>query len=418
MELNHHVINSSWLVVMLFLMVFLTHEFTFLIGIVVYFFLLFAKTRSKEDFNRDLSIERYVSGKRFQENDQIKVKLTITNNSDNIFRGEIFDNLPENTSIWEGSNLFILLIPPKETKIFTYNVSFRTRGKYVLGPINIRYHSEGEVFHDVWEYESLKQVVIIPYPEPVTQYTIPPDFLTKLGGLFKSKLVGDGMEFAGVREYRRGDTLRRINWKQTARYRVLHSNEYELNRATNIIIVLDLTEESKDIADASVRSALGMAKFLSNYRSKIGLITLGEFIHYIPARSGRRHLLEITEHLTNTQSIGYIKNRDLFRQRLEKAVIKTKSVHNEIILFSSMNNLNDSLLLTDTLSKIGNITILAPSLTPIQSISNNILTLSKSLIDLRKLVINRHMLQKEIRIFEWLPSIPFDKSIGMWRNEK
>jgi uncharacterized protein (DUF58 family) len=399
-------------------MVFLTREFTFLIGIVVFFFLLFSKTRSKEDFNRELSIERKVSGKRFQENDQIKVTLTITNTSNKIFRGEIFDTLPENTSIWEGSNLFILLIPPGEIKIFSYNVSFRTRGKYILGPIKIRYHSEGEVFHDVWVYDSIKQVVIIPYPEPVTQYTIPPDFLTKLGGLFKSKLVGDGMEFAGVREYRRGDTLRRINWKHTARYRVLHSNEYELNRATNIILVLDLTEESKDIADASVRSALGMAKFLSNYRSKIGLITLGEFIHYIPARSGRRHLLEITEHLTTTQSIGYIKNRDLFKQRLDQAVLKTKTVHNEVILFSSLNNLDDSLILTDTLSKIGNVTILAPSLTPMPSHSNNILTLSKSLIDLRKLVINRHMLQKNIMIFEWLPSIPFDKSIGMWRIER
>ena len=40
---------------------------------------------------------------------------------------------------------------------------------------------------------------------------------TRLNGDERSRLVGAGVEFAGVREYQPGDDIRRIDWNLTAR---------------------------------------------------------------------------------------------------------------------------------------------------------------------------------------------------------
>jgi len=40
---------------------------------------------------------------------------------------------------------------------------------------------------------------------------------TRLNGDERSRLVGPGVEFAGVREYQPGDDIRRIDWNLTAR---------------------------------------------------------------------------------------------------------------------------------------------------------------------------------------------------------
>jgi uncharacterized protein (DUF58 family) len=62
---------------------------------------------------------------------------------------------------------------------------------------------------------------------------------------------GSGSDFYGVREYRQGDEVRRINWKATARTGHLAVTEYTQGYANDVIIALDL------YADAYVGSGSG-----------------------------------------------------------------------------------------------------------------------------------------------------------------
>jgi uncharacterized protein (DUF58 family) len=58
-------------------------------------------------------------------------------------------------------------------------------------------------------------------------------------GVRMSRLRGRGNEFDRLREYRREDEFRHIDWKATALHQELVSREYVVERNQNILIVLD-----------------------------------------------------------------------------------------------------------------------------------------------------------------------------------
>jgi len=415
MQFNEKVSKLNWLVIIPFLIMLITRDFNWLIAFLLFGVLMFAYNQ-EADADPEIALERVIKGKNFKEGDHVKVKLTLYNNSDHPFRGEIVDELPDHASVWEGSNINLLTIPPQSQKEMIYQIFFSRRGKYIIGPVHIRHHSQSMVKETRMKIDSLKEVIIVPQPEKVTTYSLPPSFLTSIGGLFRSKLVGDGVDFTGVREYRVGDPMRRVNWKSTAKYHQLYSNEFEINRASNIIIVLDLTEESTEIADASVRAALGLAEYLINNRTKVGVITLGKYINYIPAKSGRRHLIEISQHLTNVDTVTSIKELSLFRSRLEQTIKRIGDQNFEILLFSSLNRPENADILSDMLPRLGRLTVLAPTAVYLPGKSNEEMELSKKILGIRKLAIKLNMGERGIKIYEWTPELPFDTSVSSWRQ--
>ena len=58
-------------------------------------------------------------------------------------------------------------------------------------------------------------------------------------GSFASLYKGQGMEFAGVREYIRGDDVRTIDWNVTARMSRPYIKQFEESRELQIFIILD-----------------------------------------------------------------------------------------------------------------------------------------------------------------------------------
>jgi len=58
-------------------------------------------------------------------------------------------------------------------------------------------------------------------------------------GIKMSRLRGRGTDFDRLREYRRGDEFRSIDWKATSRHQELISREYVVEKNQNIIFILD-----------------------------------------------------------------------------------------------------------------------------------------------------------------------------------
>ncbi len=417
MEINEYILSSLNFVIITLLIILVFSDYSWIFVLIMYATNTILRLKQVDLKDPKLKSNRSVTGRTFQEAERIKVTLSITNQSEYTFRGEIADELPTSSLIWEGTNVLLVKLLPNETLVFTYIFSFPRRGKYKIGPIHVRYHSLGENYERSWVIDNIFKFVIVPTPENVSTYSIPPSFLTSMGGPFKSKLVGDGIDFTGVRAYQPGDTYKRINWKQTAKLGKLHSNEFEINRPTDVIMVLDLTEESIDIADSSVRAALGLIDYLTHARCKVGLITLGKFIHYISPKTGKRHLLEISEHLTNVKSIRRIENLDLFQQRINETISRISKTKNEILLFSSLNRIENAILLSEVLTKIGKVTVLSPSETIVPMPGYELLDFTSKLLKQRKNVINLYLRRKDIRIYEWAPELPFEVSISKWGSK-
>ncbi|WP_250885938.1 DUF58 domain-containing protein [Shewanella jiangmenensis] len=62
-----------------------------------------------------------------------------------------------------------------------------------------------------------------------------------LAGLRASKIKGRGMEFAEVRQYQKGDDVRTIDWRVTARTGKTHTKLFVEERERPVILLLDLS---------------------------------------------------------------------------------------------------------------------------------------------------------------------------------
>lgn len=135
---------------------------------------------------------------------------------------------------------FIMTLAPLKSRYRVYHLEPHHRGPTSFGHIHLRSRSRLAF----WTFFDRR-----PMPTPVRVY---PDIQAVHGiellarknrvaetGLKLSRLRGRGTEFDRLREYRREDEFRNIDWKATARQQHLISREYVVERNQNILLVLD-----------------------------------------------------------------------------------------------------------------------------------------------------------------------------------
>ncbi|MEV6413212.1 DUF58 domain-containing protein [Kribbella sp. NPDC051718] len=134
-----------------------------------------------------------------------------------------------------------------------------------------------------------------------------------LVGLHRSRRPGEGTEVAGVRPFRTGDRLRRINWKVSARTRELHVTSTWSDRDTEVVILLDTGAEvgiSEGIdgrsssLDTAVRAAASIAEHYLRHGDRVRLIDTGTTVGGVRAGSGRSHLRRILDVLVHADRRG------------------------------------------------------------------------------------------------------------------
>lgn len=122
-------------------------------------------------------------------------------------------------------------------------------------------------------------------------------------GITSVKCSEDGELLGDTRLYREGDSLKRINWKQSARTKKLYSRMYEVNQGPRAVIVVDtavLGEGIDKIIDITSEAALSLAEFFMFEGNFVSVITVRE-------QSGN----ETTDYNIES-SADVIKLRDIF----------------------------------------------------------------------------------------------------------
>jgi len=113
-------------------------------------------------------------------------------------------------------------------------------------------------------------------------------------GVRLSKLRGRGSEFDRLREYRREDEQRNIDWKATARVQDLVTREYSVERNQNLILVLDAgrsmcqTTDGVSHFDYALNAALLSAYVATRQGDTVGLmIASRQVLRWAPPVRGR-----------------------------------------------------------------------------------------------------------------------------------
>lgn len=105
---------------------------------------------------------------------------------------------------------------------------------------------------------------VLPRPVPVGQIQIP--YARIMGAVLSRKRVcEDPFEFGGLREYSRGDPMKYINWKATARAGRLLTNLHESTVSQRVVIAIDMEGgglQGDFLTEAGVRVACSLAERL------------------------------------------------------------------------------------------------------------------------------------------------------------
>jgi uncharacterized protein (DUF58 family) len=166
------------------------------------------------------------------------VVLRATNQSPMPLEIELSDEAPQ-----PGVTLdlpVVLALPPWKERSVTYHFEPQRRGTKSFPAMHLRYRSRFGLW-TLAERRALETTVRV-YPDirAVRRF----DLLARRNrlaeiGLKLWRLRGQGGEFERLREYRREDAWRHIDWKATAKHERLISREYSVERNQNILILLD-----------------------------------------------------------------------------------------------------------------------------------------------------------------------------------
>ncbi|KAF0958772.1 DUF58 domain-containing protein [Rhodococcus sp. T7] len=133
-----------------------------------------------------------------------------------------------------------------------------------------------------------------PMPTPLPHAPLPDRI-----GAHRTRRFGSGVEFGDIRPHAPGDPLRSVNWPVSARRGRLHVTERIMDRAADVVAVLDTTPQAPGPAseslDRTVRGATQVVQTALQRGDRAGVVAHGLRLQWLGADIGRRQFYRILD---------------------------------------------------------------------------------------------------------------------------
>ena len=203
------------------------------------------------------------AGTRFTAGKPARIDLLLSNSS-SFGTSEVYvtDRLPKPQSFempaLRGGGADVVEVP----------VTFERRGVYGLGPAEVRALEPFRLLQFVREFRGSTEVVVYPEVHELSNFSLGSGN-TEAGA--RGSLGQRGEEFAGLREYRRGDDRRHIHWKSVARTGELFVKEFVLQAPRRYTVALDLRRQGLRVPEKEVEDAVSAAASVLTHLRDEGL---------------------------------------------------------------------------------------------------------------------------------------------------
>lgn len=208
---------------------------------------------------RPLEIEREISDEVVNIGDHVKVVVKIRNRSPFpilwLYAEEV---LPPKMPV-EGTPRRLMFVPPGRTFYLHYRVTPLRRGAHQLGPLVVESGDVFGLFKKCRVDERRDFITALPPYRIVEEFQV--GQRRRLGDIEAGRSIfEDPSRIRGIREYQRGDAMKRIHWKASARRGALLSKIYDPVVEAGATIVLDFNKRAWGEARLSVPTASQQAR--------------------------------------------------------------------------------------------------------------------------------------------------------------
>ncbi len=186
-----------------------------------------------------------------------------------------------------------------------YFTSSPRRGAYRFGPDDLQVGRRDGWWRRQVRLQNPHEVAVFPNVVAIKriQLTLRRG-LRAMSGLRRARPPGASTAFAGLRDYVRGDDIRRVSWTATARRDHPVVVEVEAERGQQVMIALDcgrlMTAPAGELdkLDHAVNAALMLAWVAQAFGDRVGLMTFDDRVtNFIKPERGSTQLRRITEAL-------------------------------------------------------------------------------------------------------------------------
>lgn len=235
------------------------------------------------------------------------VILTINNPSNQKANILIQDNYP--TQFKSSEFILKATVESNQTKEISYNIIPNSRGEFSWGDIQARQLGKWGLAWYSWKIVAAQKVAV--YPDLIGLRSLSIRLaLQNTGTIRQIRRLGQGTEFAELRQYSIGDDTRFIDWKATAKRSLPLIRVLQPEREQTLIILLDrgrlMTAQVQGLKrfDWGLNATLSLALAGLNRGDRVGVGVFDrEVMTWIPPETGQHQLPKLIERLTPIQPV-------------------------------------------------------------------------------------------------------------------
>jgi uncharacterized protein (DUF58 family) len=142
-----------------------------------------------------------------------------------------------------------------------------------------------------------------------------PWLVRRITGAHRSRAAGRGVEYADIRPFSPGDSLRDINWRASGRSGEMWVSQRHPDQATDVVLLLDSFVESGHDAHTAVGLAIEAAVSLAESHlavtDRVGLVEFGGVVRWVSPGTGSFQLQRLIDALLSTGLYASVARRPL-----------------------------------------------------------------------------------------------------------
>ncbi len=250
------------------------------VGLMVFGFFLLLDLVMLYSVRTPFNVERQVP-ERFSNGDKNPVLITIKNRYAFPVFITVIDELPE--QFQKRDFKLPYAFSPGSEKEISYELQPAERGSYGFGVVNVYAATPAGLLQRRYRGGEEQEVSCYPSFHQMRRYQILAisNRLQEIG-VKQVRKLGHSMEFEQIKDYVKGDDIRTVNWKATARKSQLMVNSYadEKSQAIYCIInkgrVMKMPFDGLTLLDHAINATLVLTNVALNKQDKAGLITFSD----------------------------------------------------------------------------------------------------------------------------------------------